>query len=144
MEHVAIMNKSWNLVERVLLGEKTIESRWYQTKRSPWNNIKIGDTVYFKNSGEPVTVKTYVKRVIQYSNLTPNKIKSILHEYSLNDEICIKDIPNFFNLVKDKEYCILIALEKPIRIKPFNIDKKGFGNMSAWICMEDVKKIKIN
>ena len=27
---------------------KTIESRWYQTRRAPWNGIAAGDVVYFR------------------------------------------------------------------------------------------------
>jgi hypothetical protein len=27
-------------------------------------------------------------------------------------------------------------------VEPFNIDKSGFGMMSAWISLDDVNKIK--
>lgn len=52
MHHVAIMKPSWKLIPKILSGEKTIESRWYQTRRAPWNGIAAGDVVYFKDSGE--------------------------------------------------------------------------------------------
>ncbi|MBI3413268.1 MAG: hypothetical protein HY051_04265, partial [Candidatus Aenigmarchaeota archaeon] len=67
MYHVAIMKKSWGLTEKILDRRKTIESRWYKHRRTPWNKIKKGDTVYFKNSGEPVSIKTRVKKVMQFS-----------------------------------------------------------------------------
>ena len=54
MHHVAIMNKSWNLIPKIISGEKSIESRWYQTKRTPWDKIKAGDKIFFKNSGEAI------------------------------------------------------------------------------------------
>lgn len=31
MEHVAIMRKSWGLTDKILSGQKKIESRWYKT-----------------------------------------------------------------------------------------------------------------
>ena len=40
MEHVAIMKKSWGFIEKILGGQKTIESRWYSLKSKPWDNIK--------------------------------------------------------------------------------------------------------
>ena len=55
MDHVAIMNKRWKLIPKILDGSKTIESRWYVNKIKPWNSIKEDDKIYFKNSGEPIT-----------------------------------------------------------------------------------------
>ena len=64
MDHVAIMNKSWGLIPKILSGSKTIESRWYKTKRTPWDKIAKGDTVYFKNSGEQVVeVRSDIHRI---------------------------------------------------------------------------------
>lgn len=45
MDHVAILRKDWKLLPKILSGEKTIESRWYQTKRGSYNKIKEG-TLY--------------------------------------------------------------------------------------------------
>ncbi|MFH1445082.1 MAG: hypothetical protein ABIF08_01225 [Nanoarchaeota archaeon] len=142
MDHVAIMKKSWGLTPKILSGEKKIESRWYKNKCSPWNKIKAGETVYFKDSGDPVTVKTEVKKVIQFSNLTPEKIKEILYKYGKADGLGIGDIPKFIELFKYKKYCMLIFLENPQKVKPFCIDKTGFGMMSAWISVDDINKIE--
>jgi hypothetical protein len=70
MEHIAIMKKSWGLIPRILKGEKSIESRWYKHKAVPWGKIFSGDTIYFKNTGEPVGVAAKVVNVIQYEQLT--------------------------------------------------------------------------
>lgn len=143
MEHVAIMKKSWGLTKKILTGQKKIESRWYKTKYPPWNKIKSGESVYFKDSGEPVTIKTEVKKVIQFSNLNPEKVKEILIKYGEEDGIKKGEIPEFFELFKDKKYCILIFLKNPQKVEPFEIDKTGFGSMSSWITIEDINKIKI-
>ena len=143
MEHIAIMKKSWKLIPKILCGEKKIESRWYKTKHSPWNNIQIGETVYFKDSGEPVTIKTKVERVIQFSDLTPIKENEKLSKYGRSGLLAINNIENTFKMFMNKKYCILIFLSKPEKIKPFNIDKTGFGTMSAWITLDNVDRIKI-
>jgi len=142
MDHLAIMKKSWGLTQKILRGEKTIESRWYKTKRSPFNRIKIGDVVYFKDSGEPVGMKAEVSDVKQFSDLTPDKIHDILKEYGDRDGIEKQKISEFFELFKDKKYCILIFLKNPIVVKPFKIRKKGYGLMSAWICINKIEDIK--
>ena len=86
MDHVAILRKANikkgdNLLLDILNGEKTIESRWYVNRISPWNRIKKGNTVYFKESGSPVRAKARVLKVIQYNNLNLKKIKEIINKF---------------------------------------------------------------
>lgn len=144
MHHVAIMKKEWGLTQKILSGQKKIESRWYQTKRTPWNNIKAGEKVYFKDSGNPVTIKAEVEKVIQYDQLTSEKVKGILEQYGDADGIEQERISYYYNLFKNKIYCMLIFLKNPQSIEPFHINKQGFGNMAAWITVEDIKKIKLS
>ena len=141
MDHLAIMKKSWGLTQKILTGNKKIESRWYKIKYAPWDRIKSGEIIYFKDSGEPVTIKAEVSKIIQFSDLTPGKVKEILNQYGDDDGIEKEKIPVFFKLFKDKTYCMLIFLKNPQKIKPFDIDKKGFGMMSAWISVKNIKQI---
>jgi ASC-1-like (ASCH) protein len=142
MQHLAIMKKSWGLTEKILNGQKTIESRWYLSKRQPWDVIKAGEIIYFKDSGESVSLKAEVSAVKQFSDLTPKKVRKILTEYGSDDGLEKNKIPEFFQRFRDKKYCLLIFLKNPKKIKPFVIDKTGFGSMSAWITVPDISKIK--
>lgn len=137
------MKKSWGLTQKILTGEKTIETRWYRNKLCPWNKIKKGEIIYFKDSGEPVTVKAIVKRVEQYSDLNDVKIKSILKKYSNKDLGTREIFCEIREYVKGKRYCIVIHIINPKKVKPFKINKKGFGMMCAWICVEDINSIKM-
>ena len=69
MHHIAIMKKEWKLTQKILSGEKKIESRWYSNRSAPWGKIKAGETVYFKDSGEPVSIKAEVVKVLEFSDL---------------------------------------------------------------------------
>jgi len=142
MDHLAIMKKSWNLTSKILSGRKKIESRWYKTKYQPWDLIKSGDVVYFKDSGESVSVKAEVEKVMQFSDLTPFKVREILDVYGKDDGIEKNEIQIFFEIFKDKKYCILIFLKNATKIEPFNIKKTGFGSMTAWISLKDINQIK--
>ena len=140
MEHLAIMKKSLGYLEKIISSNKTVESRWYFSKRAPWDKIKKEDLVYFKNSGNAVTVRTKVDKVIQFDNLTPQKINEILIKYGRR--IGIDNSKDFFKEIKTKQYCILIFLKGVKEITPFFIDKTGYGIMSAWISVDDINKIK--
>ena len=75
--------------------------------------------------------------------MTPKKVKQILDKYGKDDGIGKEKTPEFYKLFKDKKYCLLIFLENPRKIKPFDINKEGFGNMSAWLTVENIDSIKI-
>ena len=142
MEHVAIMKKSWGLTEKILSGEKKIESRWYLSKRVPWDRAKTGEIIYFKDSGKPVRIKAEIDRVMQFSDLTPKKVKEILSRYGKDDGFRAGKIPEFFRRFKNKKYCMLIFLKNPKKIREFEIDKRGFGNMAAWIAADRIKSLE--
>ncbi len=142
MEHIAIMRKSWGLTQKILTGQKRIESRWYKSRYAPWGKINAGETIYFKDSGEPVSIKAEVNRVMQFQGLNPKKVKEILGKYGKKDGLDKEQIPEFFRMFRDKRYCMLIFLKKPRKVEPFGIDKKGFGSMAAWICVEDINNLR--
>lgn len=139
MHHVAIMRPSWKLTEKILSGEKCIESRWYNTKYPPWDRIKTGDVVFFKE-GKFVSAKADVYKVLQFDNLNEKKVAELLDTYAKDDGIA--DRKNFFfQIFRDKKYCILIFLKNAQEAR-FQISKKGFGNMASWICVDDVSRIR--
>jgi hypothetical protein len=143
MDHIAIMQKTWGLTEKIVTGQKTIESRWYNVKYAPWGRISSGDAIYFKNAGEPITIQAEVEKVSYFSGLTPVGVQTILAEYGKGIGIEEADIPTFFEKVKHKRYCILIFLKHAQRIPPFEINKRGFGTLAAWICVEHISNIQV-
>ena len=142
MDHIAVTQKSWGLTEKIVTGQKIIESRWYNVKYAPWRRISPGDIIYFKNSGEPVTIQVEVEKVLYFPDLTSDRVQTILELYGKDPGIDEPDIPKFFEMFKHKRYCILIYLKNARRISPFEINKKGFGVMSSWIIVEHISKIK--
>jgi ASC-1-like (ASCH) protein len=142
MDHIAVMQKSWGLTEKIVTGQKIIESRWYNVKYAPWERISPGDTIYFKNSGEPITIQAEVEKVLHFSDLTPARVQTILEQYGKDIGIEEPGIAKFFEMFKHKRYCILIYLKHAQHITPFEISKQGFGAMSSWICVERVSMIR--
>lgn len=139
MEHLAILSKNKKFLDKILSGEKTIESRWYKFKKAPFKSIKSGENIYFKESGNPVSMRAKVKDVVFFEDLNPQKIKQLLLKY--HKEIGV-DL-SYFGYIKDKRYCSLIFLKDIEKIKPFNINKKNYGIMSAWITISNIKGIKL-
>jgi hypothetical protein len=141
MDHIAIMTKKWKLIPKILTKTKTLESRWYVNKIAPWDKIKPKDTIYFKNSGEPVSAKATVKSVLQFSNLDRQMILEIYKSYAHAIGVEDQDVTKYVNGKLKKNYCILIGLTDPQELKPFNINKKGFGIACAWLCVDNISKL---
>ncbi|MBD3329798.1 hypothetical protein GF357_04875 [Candidatus Dojkabacteria bacterium] len=134
------MKKSWDLIPKIISGEKTIESRWYKNRIAPWDRISKGDTVYFKDSGEPVSAVATVSKVLQFSDIYEDRLSKILAKYA--DDISFKT-QEYKEYYQSKNYCILIFLRNPQKLEnPFHIDKTGYGMSSAWMCVDDIDTIK--
>ncbi len=142
MDHVAILDKKRKLLHKIISGEKTIESRWYKSKITPWDRITAGETVYFKDSGEPVSVRATVAEVRQFY-LAETNILELLQKYG--KDICFskQDTSKLVEWCSQRNYCILVRLKNVQTIEPFEINKKGFGLMAAWITVENIEKIRI-
>ena len=146
--HVAIMKSSWKLLPKILSGQKTVESRWYKTKACPWNRVFPGDTIYFKDSGKSVTLKARATRVQQYVLETPTDAINLFLQIKNKDlgikVLTKKDIPqHVLDYISNKKYAIFVSFDNVEKIKPFNINKNGFGMQAAWLCVEDINLIKI-
>lgn len=143
-DHVAIMRKDWGLTQKIITGKKKIETRWYKNKAIPWDGIFPGDTVYFKDSGEPVSVKANVSEVEQFADLTPSTVIQLLSRLAKDDGLGVDEgsLKKFYYLFEHKRYCIVIHLENPTEVEPFEIDKTGFGMQAAWLTTDNINRLK--
>lgn len=140
MDHLAILSKKRKLLSKILSKEKRIESRWYKFRKPPVGCIASGDTIYFKETGDPVSAKAKVEKVISYKNLNPKLITEIIRKHGELIGINL----DFLDSVKEKRFCTLIFLKQAQKIKPFKIDKRGYGLMNAWISVPDISVLKRN
>ncbi|HLC71252.1 MAG TPA: hypothetical protein VJI32_04540 [Candidatus Nanoarchaeia archaeon] len=143
MEHLAILAKKRKLLSKIISGEKTIESRWYKSKIVPWDQIKVGEAIYFKESGDPVTVQAVVAKVMQF-HLPEINVAKLLHKYGAEIGFTPEQIPEKIEWCKGRKYCVLIRLKDVKEIEPFKINKKGFGLMAAWITTPTINSLKVD
>jgi len=129
------MNPRWGMIEKILLGEKTAESRWLVHKSAPWLKVFAGDEIYFKASGGQVIALAEVEKVEYIDELTKEKSARIIKEHGR--DICLKAAP------EEKNYCVLMWLKNPRSVEPFRINKKGFGSAAAWLCVGDIEKVRV-
>lgn len=113
MKHIAILRQPF--FNMVLSGEKTIESRWSQNKCAPFNKVKVGDTIYIKQTGCAVTATAKVKDV-KYYNLTPEIVEQIRIKYG--KQIGTDKFEDWESTL-NKKYCTLIWLSDVTKNKTY-------------------------
>lgn len=128
MKHIAILRQPF--YDMVISGTKTIESRWSMNRCAPFNKIKVGDIIYIKQTGKPVTAKAVAKKV-KFYNLTPEIVEEIRVKYG---KFIGTDKFEDWQSTLNKKYCTLIWLDKVEKISPIDVPR---SNGAGWIILKD-------
>lgn len=128
-KHLAIFKGNGG--ELILLGEKTIESRFSRRKDPPFSQISSKDLVYIKPSGKDVIGQFKVKKVIFYDGLDEADIKEIRLKYA---RFMVVDT-EYWKKNSDAKYGTLIFIGTSSRFitAPIKIPKK---DLRGWVVLE--------
>lgn len=125
--HIAILSHK-SVLDKILSGEKTIESRFSRVKSVPFGQIAAGDLVYFKLSGGPVLGRATIGRVEEFDNLTPRQIDELAKHY--RTELALSE--DFLARKMESKYASLLFLEGVEATTPWNYKQDG---RSGWIVL---------
>ena len=127
-EHIAILSHK-SVLDKILSGEKTVESRFSRVKSLPFGQVAVGDTVYFKLSGGPVLGKARIAAVQEYDNLTPALVESLAKRYQSQLAISV----DFLARKLESKFASLLFLEDVQACPAWNYKQDG---RSGWIVLE--------
>lgn len=129
IKHIAIFKGDG--AEKILTGEKTIESRFSKGRIAPYGVVCSGDLVYIKPTGADLIGQFKVKKVIFYDGLGKEEIKEIREKYG--DKLAVDE-----NYWKNKESCkygtlIFIGDSAKFITSPIKLKKK---DLRGWVVLE--------
>lgn len=127
MEHIAILSHK-TVLEKILAGQKTIETRFSRLKSLPFGQVQAGDVIYFKLSGGLVLARAVVARVEEFDDLTPSRIQELARRYE--KELAISE--DFLARKLESKYASLIFLEKVEACEPWQYKQ---GGRAGWIIL---------
>jgi hypothetical protein len=128
-EHIAILSHK-SVLDKILSGEKTVESRFSRVKGLPFGSISAGDIVYFKLSGGQVLGKAKVAAIEEHENLNPRRIEELAQRYS--HELAISE--DFLARKLESKFATLIFLAEVETCDPWNYKQDG---RSGWIILPE-------
>lgn len=74
-KHLAILHKG--VIDAILSGQKTVESRFSEKKVVPFGAISVGDLVFMKEPGGDIIGQFRVRKVFSYEGLTEKDVTKI-------------------------------------------------------------------
>lgn len=129
VEHIVILKPKF--YDKIMTGQKTIESRWSVNKSVPYKQVKVGDVLYLKKTGQNITACATVKKV-KFFELDKDALQNVITKYG--KAICLESFDNLDSL-KDKKYCSLVWLENVKILDAPRPAKRCYGN--GWIVLKN-------
>lgn len=128
VKHLAIFKGKG--AELILIGQKTMESRFSKTKIPPFGVISSGDLVYIKPSGREIVGQFRVKKVIFYDGLDALDLINLKKKYG--KQIALG--ADYWQVKKDSRYGTLIFIGDSSRFitSPVRIKKK---DLRGWVVL---------
>src|SRR3990167_10459631 len=128
-KHLAIFKG--DLAEKILSGEKTIESRFSKAKLSPFGVIGAGDLVYIKPTGKDIIGQFRVKKVYFFDGLETGDIKWIKEAFGEG----IAADEEFWRVHKGAKYFSIIFIGPTTRFmtSPVKFEKR---DLRGWVVID--------
>jgi len=140
MDHVVYVDARAGELEKMLAGIKIMLVRGAAGRKLPHGRVQPGDRLFFiQNNGEGrVRASSVVTMVFQSPKLSPAESCQIIFANQDSLQLTPQEVQRWAG----KRYLVLIGVDKIRRLNPFEIDRRGFGNMDDWLPVEDINRIK--
>jgi len=125
--HLAVMTGAY--LGHIFEGKKTIESRFSNTQRPPYQRVQSGDVIFFKISGGPIVGISAVSDAWFYRLDTLSW--SIIRREFVKD-ICAE--PSFWTRHESSVYASLMRLQDARPIPPILVSKR---DRRPWVILGD-------
>lgn len=128
-KHIAIFKEEAG--EEILLGKKTMESRFSKAKSTPFGEVGAGDLVYIKPSGKDIIGEFRVKKVIFFDGLDQADLEEIKKEYA--KELSVGE--DYWEKHQGCRFGTLIFIGNSARFitSPIRFTKKG---LRGWVVLD--------
>lgn len=133
-KHLAILHRS--VIDSILSGTKTIETRFSEKKIAPFGAISVGDLVFMKEPGGDIIGQFRVKKVFSYEGLTEKDIEKIFQDFG--KEISWENQEEeaaFFEQKKSSKYGTLIFIGESERLITSPVIFKK-SDQRGWVVLD--------
>ncbi|MGI0015007.1 MAG: ASCH domain-containing protein, partial [Nitrososphaera sp.] len=126
--HLAILTQPY--LDKIIVGKKTIESRFSKMRVPPFYKVQKGDILLLKETAGPIAAIALVSNVKFFGPLKPRDVELVMEEYG--DGLALEEA--FTKAKQDSKYATLINIGQVLPVKPLAIAK---SDRRAWVVLND-------
>lgn len=115
--HLAILREPY--LGKIIIGEKTVESRFTKNRVAPFKSVSNGDILFLKRSSGPICAITSVKKALYFGHLSSKDVEKIFNDYK--DVLCVDS--TFVESKINSKFASLFILGPVITIDPIRVLK---------------------
>lgn len=127
--HLAVFSEPF--LTFLMLGRKTVDSRFSIHPIAPYLQVFSGDLILIKRSGGPI-VAAAIAGTVTFHTVTPKVLKGVQLEYA--GPLCATD--EFWNSKKRARYLTLIELAKVFKLSDIVANKR---DRRGWVVLRSAQ-----
>jgi hypothetical protein len=128
--HLAIFRQPY--LDKILSGEKTIESRFSRSRSVPFEKVHRGDLILLKETAGPICAVAVAELIRCFGPLGSGEAEHLMAIYQT--ELQLKD--DFKRAKQNSLYATLITFKDVFPIKPIQVKKV---DRRAWVILKENK-----
>ena len=140
MDHVVYLDAKAGELDNLLSGKKTMIIRGATGRKLPYGKVNTGDKLYLINNNAEGTIKAMAVVSSVFNSEKMNREESVDLITKNQNKLLLNSIQ--FKRWAGKRYVVLIEVDTIDEVKPFTIDKSGYGNMDDWLPVGSIEKVK--
>ncbi|OIP32358.1 MAG: hypothetical protein AUK47_20695 [Deltaproteobacteria bacterium CG2_30_63_29] len=113
-------------LDRVVLGKKTIESRFSRNRQSPYGVVRAGDLILLKESSGPILAVATVQRSEFHALASEADTRVLIHRH--RDALCLDGA--FIELKASSRFASLFFLGEVVEAGPLSVIKT---DRRSWV-----------
>lgn len=126
--HLAILNQPY--LDRIIVGQKTVESRFTKSRIPPFGRVNGGDVLFLKQSAGPIIGIAIVSKTEFLGPLSATDVLKVMNRYQ--KELTLEN--EFRQLKKDSKYVSLMHIAKVSKTLPLYVTK---NDRRSWIILNE-------
>jgi len=139
MEHLVYCDKKAKVLDKIIIGTKTMIIRGAAGRKFPHSRVFAGETLYFiTNDGSGlIKAKAVVKNAFSSEKMTEEESKSLVASNMDKLNLTEAQVERWAG----KKYLVLVEIENVSPIEPLQLDHQK--NMDDWLIIEKIEDILV-
>lgn len=140
--HIVYIDQKGDTLEKLLDGSKRMLIYDGEAHKPPYQDVKVGDTIYFipSNASDKVHATARVKLLFNTEKLSITESQLLLHSYQAALQLNDAEIWEWAGL----DCAVVVEVEDVQSVTPFPIMRSDLGHFDTWRVLDSADLLNIH